>query len=213
MSDKQKKAIKIGTAVAVAGLATYGGTKLAKSGRLTKTADAGKNAVKGLLSKEADSSPKSVKEWIKDINPTGSDTNCRAASMATVLRLKGIKAEAMDVPGGSISDAVNTCFKDAKVIEMYTPTKERIEHHILKKYGEGASGILGAVFHGTFTDQAHAITWQVKNGTVKYIDGQIGLEDCSKYFTRLSSDFTAEIARLDNLELADGISKYIKIRK
>lgn len=213
LSDKQKTAIKIGAAVAVAGLATYGGIKLAKSGKLTKAADAGKNAVKGLLSKEADSSPKPVKEWIKDINPTGSHTNCRAASMSTVLRLKGIKAEALDVPGGTMSDAVNSCFKNAKVSEMYSPTKEKIDRYILKRYGEDASGVLGATFHGAREDQAHAIAWQIKDGVVKYMDGQKGLEDCSYYFNHLSSDISAEIARLDNLELADGVSKFIRIRK
>lgn len=213
LSDKQKTAIKIGAAVAVAGLATYGGIKLAKSGKLAKAADAGKNAVKGLLSKEADSSPKPVKEWIENVNPTGSKTNCRAASMSTVLRLKGIKAEALDVPGGSLSDAVHTCFKNAKVTDMNYPTKERIDHYILKKHGEGASGVLAATFHGVREDQSHAIAWQIKDGVVKYIDGQKGLEDCSYYFNYLSSDFSAEIARLDNLELADGISKFIKIRK
>ena len=212
LSDKQKTAIKIGAAVAVAGLATYGGIKLAKSGKLAKAADAGKNAVKGLLSKEADSSPKPVKEWIENVNPTGSDTNCRAASMSTVLRLKGINAEALDVPGGSLSDAVHTCFKNAKVSEMYNPTKERIDRMILKN-GEGSSGVLAATFHAAFADSAHAIAWQVKDGTVKYMDGQKGLEDCSYYFNYLSSNFSAEIARLDNLELADGISKFVKIRK
>lgn len=45
LSESQKKAIKIGATVAVAVLATYGTYRLAKSGKLDKYIDIGKNKV------------------------------------------------------------------------------------------------------------------------------------------------------------------------
>lgn len=53
LTDKQKKAIKIGMAVTATALATYGGYKLAKSGKLDKYVDAGKKKVDELLGKKS----------------------------------------------------------------------------------------------------------------------------------------------------------------
>lgn len=53
LSDKQKKAIKIGAAVAVTALATYGAYRLVKSGKLDKYIDIGKTKADSLLKKKA----------------------------------------------------------------------------------------------------------------------------------------------------------------
>lgn len=53
LSDKQKKAIKIGAAVAVTALATYGAYRLVKSGKLDKYIDIGKTKADSLLKKES----------------------------------------------------------------------------------------------------------------------------------------------------------------
>jgi hypothetical protein len=53
LSDKQKKAIKIGAAVAVTALATYGAYRLVKSGKLDKYIDIGKIKADSLLKKKA----------------------------------------------------------------------------------------------------------------------------------------------------------------
>lgn len=214
LTDKQKRAIKIGAAVAGAALVTYGAYKL---GAFDKFKGTGKNAVKGMLSDPAPagkSSKNSLAHVIKGVNPTKSITNCRASSIATVLRLKGINAEALDITGGSHSDAVRTCFKGARVTEMYNPTKEKIDSRILKKFGEGASGIMSAGYDTPRGKMHHATAWRVKDGIVNYIDGQKGLADCSEYFKHLASDTEAQISRLDNLEIDyDGLSKFVKIRK
>lgn len=51
LTDKQKRAIKIGAAVAVTALAAYGTYRLAKSGKMDKLAEIGKNKVDELSAK------------------------------------------------------------------------------------------------------------------------------------------------------------------
>lgn len=53
LSDKQKRYIKIGIAVTATALATYGGYKLAKSGKLDKYVDEGKKKVDELLGRKS----------------------------------------------------------------------------------------------------------------------------------------------------------------
>lgn len=53
LSDKQKKAIKIGAAVAVTALATYGTYRLAKSGKLDPYIASGKSKLNELMKKKA----------------------------------------------------------------------------------------------------------------------------------------------------------------
>ena len=53
LSDKQKKAIKIGAAVAVTALATYGTYRLAKSGKLDPYIASGKSKLNKLMEKKA----------------------------------------------------------------------------------------------------------------------------------------------------------------
>ena len=52
LSDKQKRALKIGAALAVAALGTYGGYRLAKSGKLEPFVAAGKQKAANRLQKE-----------------------------------------------------------------------------------------------------------------------------------------------------------------
>ena len=214
LSDRQKRAIKIGAAVVGTALVAYGAYKL---GAFDKFKKSGKYVVDGMMDEIAsETKTKSpLSEIIKGVNPTKSTTNCRAASIATVLRLKGINAEALDIDGGSHSDAVKSCFKGARVMEMYSPTKDRIDSRILKKYGEGASGILSAGYKTPLGKMSyHATAWRVKNGIVEHMDGQKELVDCTKYFTRLDLNTEASITRLDNLEIDyEGLSKFVKIRK
>lgn len=55
LTDKQKRAIKIGAAVAVTALAAYGTYRLAKSGKLDKLTEIGKNKVDELFERKSDS--------------------------------------------------------------------------------------------------------------------------------------------------------------
>lgn len=55
LTDKQKKALKIGAAAVAASLAAYGAYRLAKSGKLNELAAIGKTRVDGMLGKKAGS--------------------------------------------------------------------------------------------------------------------------------------------------------------
>lgn len=245
LTDRQKRAIKLGAAVAVAALAAYGTYKLKQSGKLDPLIEKSKQTVKRLLGDDsvnnqnvsgfldADSTVKpaakqitkdgfksldrkeTIREAVTKVNPSGGNTNCRACSIAAVLRMRGMDVEALgSVQGGSLREAVTDCFKDAKVTEIYSPSRERITNYILKRCGEGSSGVMSARYrmpNGMLSE--HAISWAVKNGAVSFFDGQKSLVDCSKYLDLLTPDGSAEIARLDNLEIeSENIKKYIKSR-
>ena len=211
LTDNQKKYIKIGAAVAGAALVTYGAYKL---GAFDKVQTYGEEAVNGILEKA--SKTVTVKDAVKHVNPTHSKTNCRACSIASVLNLMGYKAEARNVSGGRLVDAVSKCFKGSKTVEVYSPTKDKVDSYILKKFGEGAKGVMAATYDAggnAGVAFAHATSWAVENGQVKWFDGQKGMADCSKYFDMLRKTGMAQIARLDNLEIDfDSIGEFVKLR-
>lgn len=220
LTSNQKKAIAIGAAVVAAALVTYGAYKLGAFEKFKKT---GMDAVKGVLEDAIDPATgfklqkepsNSMFSAIKNVNSSGSNTNCRACSIASILRTKGLDVEARgDVTGGSLASAVNKCFKNAKVSEMYAPNKTRVTNYITKRFEEGSSGAMSAEFNLPTGKFQHAINWAVKDGKVSFMDGQKGVEDFSKYLDFLSPDNSAEIVRLDNLEIdPDGIKEFIKNR-
>ena len=233
LTDKQKKMIAIGAAAAVTALAAYGTYRLAKSGKLDPLIEKGKKLTEDILGRVGslksvsglDSDPaqkalggfkslghkETIREAVTKVNPSGAQTNCRACSIASVLRMRGMDVEALgSVQGGSLREAIEESFKNAKVAEMYSPSKERITNYILKRCGEGSSGVMSARYNRRGRAFEHAVSWVVKDGIVSFFDGQSGDADCSFYLNDLSNDGSAEIARLDNLELnLDGIRKYI----
>lgn len=129
LSDKQKKAIKIGIAITATALATYGGYKLAKSGKLDKSIDIGKGKVDELFRKKAGnvelgqindllkettktssingfkklSKVESLSETLKNANPNRENllykNNCSACGIASFLRTKGFDVIAKDTGG------------------------------------------------------------------------------------------------------------------
>lgn len=239
---KQNRAVKIGTNAAVAALSIYGIYKLKQSGKLDPLIERGKQKVKQLLdddsvkNQKVGSLPRSalnptrqttpdrlkslghsetIREAVAKVNSSGSNTNCRACSIASILRMRGMDVEASGtVRGGPLREAVESCFKGAKVAEIYSPSKERITNYILKRCGEGSSGILSTEFDFGFGSKGeHAISWAVKNGVVSFFDGQSGSADCSWLLDSLTGAKEAGIARLDHLEInPEGVTKFIKIR-
>ncbi len=220
-------------------LATYGKFELKRSGKLTQLVEVGKRQLNQLLAgksienrnvgafsdfdAKADrpiatnefkslNHKETIREAVTKVNPSKSRTNCRACSIASVLRTLGMDVEAIgSVQGGTLREAVEDCFKGAKVAEIYSPTKDRIMNFILKRCGEGSSGVMSARYQQGSRVMEHAISWAIKDGTLSFFDGQKGLADCSGYLDLLTSDGSSEIVRIDNLELdVDGAKKYIK---
>lgn len=250
LTDKQKKALKVGAALAVTALAAYGTYKLKESGKLDELIGKGKKLAEDALGKIGDkpissfeSAPaqkvgsfpgsaaktagktvsggfkslghkETIREAVTKVNPSGANTNCRACSIASILRMRGMDVEALgSVQGGSLREAVEESFKGAKVAEIYSPSKERITNYIMKHCGEGSAGVMSARYNASQGLKfEHAISWAVRGGVVSFFDGQSGDVDCSSLLNLLSPDGSAEIARIDNLEILDSIKKYIKGR-
>ena len=247
LTDKQKKALKIGAAVAATALVAYGGYKLyqnregiannlysmnmkRKMGKknmdfinsdANKYLGKGKQIVEGMdLDVDIEtgfnklsSTPSSISQAIKGGNPTGSRTNCRACAVNAFMRLTGRDTVALDIPGGSFSDAINACFNGAKITEMYNPTKERITNNILRKYKEGDVGAIASTFRLRGDDFEHAYNWKIEQGAVKFFDSQKELDDFSEYLNLLSPNKMTEIVKLSGLEInTEGVKNFIKNR-
>lgn len=217
LSKNQKKAIAVGAAVVATALATYGAYKL---GAFNKFKSKGMDAVGNILKDPSTGfkvKPKStsILEDLKAVNPSGSNTNCRACSIATILRQRGLDVKAKgDVPGGDFSEAISKAFKGAKVSEMNSPSKERIVNFITKRFGEGSSGAMATSFkYANGVNFQHAFNWSVKDGKINFMDGQKGLDDISRFLDLIDKDGLAEIVRLDNLDInLDGIREFIEDR-
>lgn len=229
LTSKQKKAIAVGATVVGAALVTYGAYKLGAFDRFKSSGVKAVNNIMGTPSLKIDpkkatqvkapsavSKPKigDIGSALKGANPSGSKTNCRACSMAFSLRMRGIDAEALgNVQGGSLSDAIKSSFKNARVSEMYDPTKEKVNRYILRKFEEGSHGVMSGELKSPMGTFQHAFNWVVKDGAVQYVDGQNGMTDASRYLDWLSSNKSVEISRLDNLEIdTDGLDRFVKRR-
>lgn len=219
LTEKQKKAIKIGAAVTAALLVTYGAYKLGafdkfKSKGMNTVGEMEKDLFDPVTNFKLKKKPSSVLDDLKSVNPSGSRTNCRACSIATILRQRGLDVKAKgDVSGGYFSDAIKKSFKDAKVFDMNSPNKERVVNFITRRFGEGSSGAMGAEFDLPTGKFQHAFNWAVKDGKVLFFDGQSGLTDFSSYLDRISPNGLAEIVRLDDLDInLDGIKEFVEDR-
>lgn len=220
LTDKQKKYIKIGATAAATALVAYGGYKLYKSGKLDGLIKKGNEAVKGLdvdkttgLKLSKDKNPTILKA-IKDCNPTKSRTNCRACAINTVLKLMGYDTEALDIPGGSFAQAIEKCFKNAKIVPMTEPSKEKITRQLLRRYKEGDFGAIQSTFRIKGKEQAHAYNWKIENRQAKFFCGQKELDDFSEYLNLISKAKEAQFVRLNDLEIDPlGIKEFVKNRK
>lgn len=219
LTDKQKRYIKICAAAVATGLAAYGGYKLYKSGKLDSYINKGKETSKnitGIIDTTNDSVTKykTISEVIKGVNPTKSNTNCRACSLASVLRLKGLDVVAKDIPGGSFSPVIEKAFTGAKVGEMYNPSKDKIVSYISQKASDGDYGMIQSTFNVHGKEYGHAYNWIVENGQVRFFDGQKELSDMANYLNFIDSSKTSEIVNLTNAAInLEGIYEFVKKRK
>lgn len=220
LSDKQKKALKIGAAVAVTALAAYGGYRLAKSGKLDGLVDAGKRRVTGILgdisekSTSASSSglkmldrKESVEEAVSKANPTGNHYNCYNCVTATTLRMCGIDATAKgDTQMGKGRAFEDICkvfkVKEDEIIHVTSPDIGRVQRNILRKFKEGDVGAIGFTWNDRNIGDGHTMNWTIRNGKVEFMDGQIGktTDFLMRYLSnKIDSNHEVEIARFTNV--------------
>ena len=219
LSDKQKKALKIGAAVVVTALAAYGGYTLAKSGKLDGLVDAGKRRVTGILGDISEKGStvhssglkmldhkESVEEAVSKANPTGDLENCYNCVTATALRMCGIDAVAKgDTQMGKRRAFEDICkvfkVKEDDILHVTSPDVGRVQRNILRKFKEGDVGAIGLTWNNPRYGDAHTMNWTIRNGKVEFMDGQIG--KTSDFMTRFLSAYMdqnheVEIARFAN---------------
>lgn len=141
LTDKQKKAIKIGIAATATALATYGTYKLAKSGKLDPMIEKGRDALDKLMGKSEFREQKignagvggnakslgfkkklikeSPEKFINKINPKFSSDvayqmNCGNCSLAFELQSRGLNVEARGNPTGMTMANMGRFFKGIK---------------------------------------------------------------------------------------------------
>ena len=145
LSDRQKKAIKIGAAACATALAAAGTYYLYKNGYLDKMAEMGKNKTKELLAGSADiinfgdkassitsgaggtikklAKPEPMQDTLSKANPLRGTpegkNNCVPSAIAGFLRQMGYDVTAKGTGGKMQNTAgvVEECFKGAKVLE------------------------------------------------------------------------------------------------
>lgn len=177
LSDKQKRAIKIGAVTAGVILASYGAYRLYKSGKLDGLIKNGRNKSRELLTGTFDdgtslgeqkieiqnglgkfkklASGESVEDVISKVNHTGENNNCFNVVTATTARLCGIDVYAKgDSQGGKGMLFEDVCkvfkLKSTDVKTMYDPTVDKLSKYIGNKYKEGDVGAIGLSWNDVY---------------------------------------------------------------
>lgn len=207
LTDKQKRAIKIGAAVTASALAAYGIYKLGKSGKLNELADKGREFIGKNFGKELKvgsidpksvpkfkmlEKPDSINEVLRKTNPTGAHNNCFNCVVAATARLCGLDVTARGdrSDGRGISfDEICKVFKldpdnPKDVVRMINPSVDKITRQIEKRFKEGDVGAIGVAWNERYARDnklsepgGHTLNWIIRNGKTEFIDCQCGLSD------------------------------------
>jgi hypothetical protein len=156
--------------------------------------------------------------WTRDEKYT---RNCGNCTVANELRRQGYDVEALpNLTGeGMYIDKLAKMFDGAKVqsAAKLSTTKDayemrsKIEQDILT-WGEGARGaIRGNWAWKPDGEEGHLFSLEVRNGVVKYDDGQSGKEDV-KYLESMRPQ-SVEYVRLDNTKPNDMVTNAVKNRR
>lgn len=201
LTDKQKKALKIGAAAVAASLAAYGTYKLVQSGKLNDLAAIGKARVDAMLGKKAGgvselvdpvtglkvkhpNQVSSLYDDVKAVNPNfnsgeGYRHNCVNNTIALALRQMGFDVEAKPSTTKNFVETVNKCFEGVKPLYITASkqnAQDRVIKNILKRYSEGDMGGITVRFDNRLTkgnvDCSHAFSWKIINGVVNFLDTQ-----------------------------------------
>ena len=210
LTSKQKRNI----AATVAALAVIGGTSyyLYKTGKLDSLTKAGRKAVentkilgnalapKRLLQKET------IDDTIRLANPTGSNKNCVASSVAGFLRQQGLDVTAKDVRV-SPEEIVQKVFKNANSETVKHVRADRIAKSptdtakfLLKRFSGDGEGY-GMISVPWLSGKGHEFDFRVREGRVLFFDSQQGIKgkDLFKFWPKMDPNKEISIVRLDNL--------------
>lgn len=220
LTDKQKKYIKIGAAVAATALVAYGGYKLSKSGALDKYIERGKNLFDGVDNVSGFKKlkkPESLSQRVKKVNPLKGTlegkNNCTACAIAGFMRGRGYDVAAKSTGGEmqSLLGVVDECFSGAKTFEgsavRFSKSTSEASQMLVKRFGDNAEGAVGVQFK---QGGGHTFSWKISNGVTTFFDNQQGLEDESFIWQYIDPTGSLEVARLDNATPNfENLKKYI----
>lgn len=234
LTDKQKKAIKIGAAVAVTALAAYGTYRLAKSGKLNEIALIGKNKVNSMLAGNAEDVVNSangnvkrlahnepLSDVLKNTNPLrgtrAGENNCSVCGITAFLRMHGYDVTAKGTGGEkqNLGGLVETCFKNVKVLDgsatKFGRSRNDAAEMLLKRYGQNAEGVCNIQWKGR--PDGHVFNWKIKDGVVSFFDAQNGWDDATvsnSFWGKIDPQGFLQLARLDNAEInLDAIKAFV----
>ena len=130
-----------------------------------------------------------IEESVSRINPSGSDRNCYNCAVATAARLCGLdvtaKNDTQNGQGMSIAAMERLLgIKNSRAVK--NPTRIGVVMDILRNYQDGDVGALHINWSDDYckmtgfptrTDgkkMGHVLNWVVRDGSVRFVDGQIG---------------------------------------
>ena len=197
LTDKQKKAIKIGAAATATAVVVIGGMYLYKTGRLNGLINVGKRSNNAVLSGEIPdnlidkslprlkklSSNEKISDIIKHANPNWNnplyEKNCTYCGVASYLRSIGFDVSACSTGGNqrNLVGVVEDCFKGAKIVDgsaiKFGKSVSDASEMLTNKFGDNASGVCSIKFLDSIAkDSGHTFNFTIKDGVVQFFDGQ-----------------------------------------
>lgn len=107
-----------------------------------------------------------------------------------------------------LGGVVESCFKGAKVIDgsavKFGKSPKDASEMLVNKFGKNASGVVSVQLK---TGGGHAFNWTIKDGIVKFFDGQDSsslinnTQTLEIWWKRIKQNDALTIARLDNAEV------------
>lgn len=188
LTDKQKKALKIGAITAGVALAAVGTVYLARTGRLQQIGSAFMGGSSGPQIKRKigydvkNVTRKTIQNDCLVVNPSKNKHNCVSVATALDARIAGYDVVALErgAEGFSISEVANRIYKNgASQYEPILPEKTIKETYIsvvkeMASYGDGARGIITVRSDSSKTGASvgHELNWIVIKGRTHFFDGQ-----------------------------------------
>lgn len=203
LSDNQKKAVKIGAAVAATALVAYGGYKLGKSGKLDGFISRGKGSMdlKGINSGIANNgafkklrAKESVSEVIHNANPLKSNNNCYNVVVTSALRMAGydVTANKSWADNSGAFDKITQLFPNHWKQEQFDPTPAKMINYLTKRAEKGVlkEGDVGAIafsWNDAYVKQfnvktkdgkspSHTLNFIIENGKPRFFDSQVSID-------------------------------------
>ncbi len=225
LSDKQKRALKIGAASVGTALVAYGAYRLIEADRLDPDVFLDSQLMKKAA--EAADFETQIKDDLKKINRGGllghttlygREVNCTSCSMAYEMRRRGYDVIAGKTTEGRTAFEIANFFKgDVHFDALHgdyslreAPTHAQLSDTVgkLLSQGEGARGII----HGQYVcGGGHCIAYEVHKGKVFFVDGQTGLiyKDADEALGKM---YASLFLRTDKLALDNSAAKTVMNR-